>query len=273
MLIKRILTAIILIPLVIAATFYFPTPYFVLLTSLVVLAAAWEWSNLMGVKHLLARFFYFLLVAAVLYASLFLPITVIPHLLVATVAWWLSAGMMVALYPRGSAWWASSKVLRGCMGLLVLVPCWITLNLIRTQENGSFDVLVLFILIWGADSTAYFVGRKWGKTKLAPLVSPGKSVEGVVGALVSAMTVAIALLIGTHMPLHVWPWAILFCLAVVIFSIVGDLFESMLKRQVGIKDSGKLLPGHGGLLDRIDSLTAAAPIFAFGAWLLSTYVH
>lgn len=273
MLIKRIVTAVILIPLVVAAVFYLPVPAFVGLTAAVVLAGAWEWSNLMGIKDLLARLLYFSIVAAILYASLLLPIAAVPHLLIASVIWWLLAGVMVAFYPRGSAWWAASKFVRGLMGLIVLVPCWITLNLIRTQENGSFDILVLFILIWGADTAAYFVGRKWGKTKLAPLVSPGKSVEGVIGALLCTIAIAVAILTATHMPIYVWPWAILFCLSVVILSIVGDLFESMLKRQVGIKDSGKLLPGHGGLLDRIDSLTAAAPAFACGAWLLSTYVH
>lgn len=273
MLKKRIITAAILIPLVIYAVLYLPVPFFVFLTGCIVLGAAWEWSNLMAVKHPLARFGYLLLIACILYWSLLLPIVAVPYLLTLTVVWWSLAGGMVALYPRASAWWGSSRLVRGLMGIVVLVPCWITLNLIRTQQNGIFDIFILFALIWGADTTAYFVGRKWGKTKLAPLVSPGKSVEGVVGALIGAIVIALIVLAGTRMPAYTWPWAILLCLGVVVFSIIGDLFESMLKRQVGIKDSGKLLPGHGGLLDRIDSLTAAAPVFAFGAWLLSTYIH
>jgi phosphatidate cytidylyltransferase len=151
------------------------------------------------------------------------------------------------------------------------VPCWVAINYIFIQHEGRLALLFLFILIWGADSAAYFVGKKWGKHKLAPQVSPGKSIEGMMGALVFTILLAIITQLLCRIPLERWHWGILLSLLTVIFSIVGDLFESMLKRNAGIKDSGNILPGHGGLLDRIDSLTAAAPVFAFGSWVIGTY--
>ena len=129
---------------------------------------------------------------------------------------------------------------------------------------GPGYVVFLFMLVWIADSGAYFAGRRWGRTKLASHVSPGKTREGVYGALTAALGFAVigALVLG--LGVTQWPLFILICMVTVIFSIIGDLFESMLKRQRGIKDSGSLLPGHGGILDRVDSMTAAAPVFVLG---------
>ncbi len=124
----------------------------------------------------------------------------------------------------------------------------------------------------GAQILRYFTGKQWGRHKLLPLVSPGKSVEGLIGALVNTVILTMIALWLCNTPSVVWPWAMLLSLSTVLFSIVGDLFESVMKREANVKDSGQLLPGHGGLLDRIDSLTAAAPVFAFGAWLLGHYL-
>lgn len=269
MLKQRIITAAILIPLVLAFLFLATPPVFAIVTALVALAGAWEWSNLMTVRSYPWRVLYLVLIAAGFFTVMFLPVQ---HVLFGAFIWWLIGSVLVLFYPYGSSIWGKSYVLRGLMGFLVLVPCWAALNYIFTQTNGPYAILFLFILIWGADSAAYFVGRKWGKHKLARYVSPGKTVEGLYGALIFSALIALVLLAIARIPAASWPAGIVLALATVVFSIVGDLFESMLKRQANIKDSGNLLPGHGGMLDRIDSLTAAAPVFAFEALLLSKYL-
>ena len=200
---------------------------------------------------------------------MFVPV---PLSLVIAFVWWLAASVIVFLYPRGTRVWQSVSV-RGIMGWFVLLPCWAAINFIRAQENGIAMLLFLFVLIWGADSCAYFVGKKWGKTKLAPSVSPGKSLEGVAGALVFSLLLTLIIFIFANVPTSQWPFVIVLSLATVLFSILGDLLESVMKRYVGVKDSGNLLPGHGGLLDRIDSLTAAAPIFALGSFLMGSILQ
>ncbi len=265
MLKQRILTAVILIPIILAAVYYLPPAWFCLFTAVIALAGAWEWTNLMQISKPLYRCLYLALVVVIFVDSLFIPVTFI---FVSAFIWWIIASLLVMYYPRGGNIWGNSVFLRGLMGLFVLVPCWAAINFIRNQEDGLLGLLFLFVLIWGADSAAYFAGKKWGTTKLAPLVSPGKSWQGFVGALIVTVIIALVTLWLSHVPFLVWPFAILLSLITVIFSVMGDLFESMMKRQAGLKDSGKLLPGHGGMLDRIDSLTAAAPIFALGALVL-----
>src|SRR5207302_1283767 len=127
---------------------------------------------------------------------------------------------------------------------------------------------ILLILIWAADTGAYFAGRAFGKHKLLPNVSPGKTWEGFFGAMLMTVIVMGFVVYFLNIPPNNWVPLFLLGFVTVIFSILGDLFESMLKRQAGIKDSGKILPGHGGILDRIDSLTSAAPIFALGVIML-----
>jgi phosphatidate cytidylyltransferase len=186
-------------------------------------------------------------------------------LLFITLAWWLIALILVALYPRASQTWGQSVWMRGAMGLLVLIPCWRAINVIHGAEDGPYKLLFLFVLIWGADTFAYFAGRQWGKHKLAPNVSPGKTVQGLCGALFGTTVITVGALVLLGIPQQFWLCGMVLSMVTVLFSVLGDLFESMLKRNVGLKDSGQLLPGHGGILDRIDSLTAAAPIFALGA--------
>ncbi|TAK79227.1 MAG: phosphatidate cytidylyltransferase [Gammaproteobacteria bacterium] len=269
MLKQRILTALILIPFTLALLVYLPPAGFCIVTLLMTLAAAGEWSNLMGVKRVSRRILYVGIILFLMIDALFIPA---PVILAIAFIWWLWATVAVLRYPRGSQGWGRSVLLRGLMGVFVLIPCWVAINYIRMQSDGVFDLLFLFLLIWGADSVAYFVGKKWGKTKLAPEVSPGKSVQGFAAAMLSAIGIAAAALAFWKVPLPIWPWVIALAMVTVLFSVVGDLCESMLKRQAGLKDSGSLLPGHGGLLDRIDSLTAAAPIFALGAILLGVFL-
>lgn len=268
MLKQRIITALILIPLTLLVLFYMPPMAFCFLTAFITLGAAWEWSTLMEIKKPGWRWFYLLITALFFVSVLFIPVL---YIFILASIWWCFALLLVVLYPRLSGCWSRHPFFRGVMGVLVLVPCWAAINYIRNQSDGVYALLFLFVLIWGADSAAYFTGKKWGTIKLAPTVSPGKSVQGLVGALVFSTLLALIILFLLQIPLQSWAWCLALSLVTVIFSVIGDLFESMLKRQAGLKDSGRLLPGHGGLLDRIDSLTAAAPIFVFGSLVLGMY--
>jgi phosphatidate cytidylyltransferase len=155
------------------------------------------------------------------------------------------------------------------LGLPVLLGPWLALvELDAIEPNGHWLVLALLLLIWVADITAYFAGRRWGRIKLAPILSPGKTRAGCYAALAAAAAFGLALAwllgIGLRQGLAV----VVICLLTTVVSIVGDLFESLLKRRRGLKDSGRLLPGHGGVLDRVDSMTAAAPVFTLGLRML-----
>ncbi len=261
MLKQRILTALILIPIFILLVLFLSPQAFYLLTAAIMLWGAYEWSFFMGIKKFPISLLYPLFTIVVLCIAYLFPITPILYL---TLAWWLIASSLVIRYPKNAPRWGTGATLRGLMGLLTLVPCWLAVNYIRNYPNGISILLFLFVLIWGADSGAYFAGRKWGKHKLIREVSPGKTWEGFFGALLTTVLIALCGLVIFKIPYAARPIALMWAMLTVLFSIMGDLFESMMKRQAGLKDSGHLLPGHGGILDRIDSLTAAAPIFALG---------
>lgn len=260
MLKKRMLTAVILIPIFLLILFTASPQWFGALTGIVVLLCAWEWSALMGVKKFPQNLFYPFIMLFVLFAAMWLRI---PQVMYVGSIWWIFAFFLIILYPKASDLWGSGVIIRGLMGGFVLIPCWLALNLIRNADNGTYILLLLFILIWGADTGAYFVGKYIGKHKMAPLISPGKTWEGLFGALVTTIAIVLVALWKIQVPYHTWIGGVAIGVITVLFSIVGDLFESMLKRKAGIKDSSNLLPGHGGILDRIDSLTAAAPIFVW----------
>lgn len=270
MLKQRLITALILIPIFIALLFMLNAQAFCLLTAVIVIWCAWEWSSLMGVKSFPQFIFFPILILLGLIVSLSLYI---PFVLYIALGWWLLATILIVMYPNGSRFWGKGKIIRATMGVLTLVPCWLAINFIFNHKNGSYILLFLFILIWGADSAAYFVGKKWGKTKLAALVSPGKSIQGLLGALIATFLIVLIILFLLKVPHSMWLGVILLSLITVVFSVIGDLFESMLKRKEGLKDSGTVLPGHGGILDRLDSLTAAAPIFALGMLLIGKFFH
>ncbi|MCD6039098.1 MAG: hypothetical protein K0S27_498 [Gammaproteobacteria bacterium] len=261
MLKQRLLTAIILIPFFIFLVLKLSPQLFCFFTALAVVWGAWEWSFLMEIKLFPYYLIYPLFTIFVLVMANFLP--VVPILYV-TLVWWLVAACLVIRYPKNSTRWEKSIIMRGLMGLFVLIPCWVAVNALRSAPHGIHILLFLFVLIWGADSGAYFFGKKWGKHKLMPQVSPGKTWQGLLGALLTSTLIALLGLMIFKIPYLLWPIAFMWIWVTVLFSILGDLFESMLKRQAGLKDSGHLLPGHGGILDRIDSITAAAPIFALG---------
>ncbi|MCE8020771.1 phosphatidate cytidylyltransferase [Halomonas sp. MCCC 1A11036] len=259
MLRQRIITAAWLAPLTLAGLFGLTEDAFALFTGAIVLLAAWEWTNLAGVTEAVRR------LALVVGMALLMLMLWLAGAALATwplwlaVAGWVANLYWVTQYPTRSEQWRST-VMRLIMGLWVLLPAWVGFNVLR--DTGGVWLLYVLLLVWGADIGAYFSGRAWGRRKLAPAVSPGKSWEGVVGGI--GVTLALALLFAVWQGLGLAGGLGLALATVVVtlVSVLGDLFESMLKRFRGIKDSSNLLPGHGGVLDRIDSLTAAVPLFA-----------
>lgn len=265
MLRERVITALILAPLAIAGVWLLSTQIFALLLGGVVLVGAWEWARLSGILSLGGQLLYSLVVGLLLLAVYFyLPDAWVVWVVSVSVFWWLLALYRLSRY-RGESATPGFALLRAVEGAAVLAPAWLALvEIHRIPGSGPPLVLFLLILIWGADVGAYFAGHRWGRHKLAPRVSPGKTREGVYGAMASAMLCGLFLAWWFHPSPAKAPLLLLLCLVTIFFSVVGDLFESLLKRRQGLKDSGTLLPGHGGMLDRIDSLTAAAPVFLFG---------
>ncbi|AFP30097.1 phosphatidate cytidylyltransferase [Marinobacter sp. BSs20148] len=264
MLKTRIITALILAPIAIGGVFFLPPVGFAIFTAALIALGAWEWANMSGLIEQPARVGYS---AAVLLLLAALYTMTAQGVLWLALLWWLVGFGFVASYPKNSARWGSVPA-RAAMGLLVLVPAWVGLNYLRNGEfkfaltdNNLLLILYVFTLVWVADIGAYFSGRKFGNAKLAPRVSPGKSWAGVWGGL--AAVAVFALVVSQTLGAGAGQSVALIIVSVVTaaVSVLGDLFESMLKRFRGIKDSSRLLPGHGGIMDRIDSLTAAIPIF------------
>ena len=264
---QRVVTASILAPLVVAGILMLPTTYFAALLAVVVLAGAWEWAALAGWPSTQGRLAYVAVFVLGLAAAVWLAghTPGLKVVLVIALLWWVTALGLVWRYQRQGALAAGPSWLRGLAGWPVLLPCWVSLAALHGRPGeGVYLVLILLVLIWTADAAAYFAGRRWGRRRLASHVSPGKSWEGVIGGLlaVSAVAVVCGMLLKFD-GAELWLFVLL-CLGTAMVSILGDLTESLFKRHVGLKDSGQLLPGHGGVLDRIDSLTAAAPVFAAG---------
>ncbi len=267
----RVLTAAILVPLVIWGVIALPPPWLAIVLGGVLAIGAWEWGTLAGLHSLPGRGFYvlFILILMVMADIAMVANWVLPVILTLTVLWWLLAWRLIRVYPAISER-GRGRLHRLLTGILVLVASWVALvALSEIPGSGRSYLLFLILLMWVADSGAYFAGRRWGRCKLAPRVSPGKTWEGVGGALLG--TVLIALIAGDvvfRMSAAYLGLFVVLCLVTVVCSILGDLFESLFKRMAGVKDSGQLLPGHGGILDRLDSLTAAAPVFMLGLILM-----
>lgn len=267
---RRAQTVLWLAPLVVGAVLLLPTWAFALFLGAVMLIAAWEWCGLAGIGGQAARRFYLAFIAATLAALWHWSEATWAPLLLASLIWWIGQSLIIPRIQRIELVEGSRPLLL-ITGLLILASTWAALlSLHQIESRGPGLVLSLLILMATADSAAYFVGRRWGRTKLAPAVSPGKTQAGAYGALAGAALVGlfIAGWLGLA-PLGVLAVVIL-CILVATLSIIGDLYESLLKRRRHLKDSSRLLPGHGGLLDRIDSLTAAAPLYALGmTWALT----
>ncbi len=270
MLKTRVITVLLLLPLFLAALFYLPVQGWVLLILLVTTFAAWEWARLAQMRESAEWLFVIAVIASCLVLvptlKLFdrLPAGNLSLAIyaVALVFWLLAAPLWLAFK------WRSNKIGLALSGLLVLVTAW--LALVQLREIAALLVLWLLSVVWVADTAAYFCGKKFGKRKLTPKISPGKTLEGVYGAFfaVSVYAIAIIAVSGNHSVSafgKVVPAYLLLAAHWLItgLSIVGDLFESLLKRQAGVKDSGTALPGHGGVLDRIDGLISSLPVMAF----------
>lgn len=269
----RLLTAGILAPLVMWGILALSTAKFAAVLAVFVILGGWEWGRLVRTDMLVMQLAYAGLVTLALWLSWELlqhQHQWLPVILGIAVLWWCCALYFVLVHPRHSALW-NNLIAKLIIGLCILVPTWVSLVILHASPLfGPHYVLYIIMLLWAADTGAYFGGHRWGKNKLAPGISPGKTREGAVsGALSVALYAAVACYLFNSTIMNVTGWVIFIGLSLVafVFSVIGDLTESMYKRQVGVKDSGNLLPGHGGILDRIDSLTAAAPLFVTGLWL------
>lgn len=257
MLRTRIITALILAPLVICAIYLLPLWAYAAFFWLIGAAGAYEWAGLAGLTGSLSRIAYLSVLAALAAVTWHFPVYWYAVLWFGT-AFWLLAAVAVVGYPR-HVQWIVRPAFSAPAGLAVAWAAWMALVVVRDQPGGANWVLWMLLLVWGADIGAYFAGRRFGRRKLAPQVSPGKTWEGVLGGLAVSMAVTLLMLIPMG-AFSVW-WIPMVVLLVAV-SVCGDLFESLLKRSRGVKDSGALLPGHGGALDRIDSVVAVLPVFA-----------
>ena len=271
----RVIAALVMAPFAIGAILLLPTSWLVMLAALVFLVGLWEWFKLAEIDDTLQR-------TVLLTANLLLMVLLVwasrgstdlvPLRLMALVGagWWLLALLWLRFFHFASDHETWARVFKLAAGTLAVVPAWCALGLIHSsQPNGHIWLFVALAIVWAADSGAYFAGRHFGGRwfagrKLAPRISPNKTLEGLLGGLAAGMLVAAvgALLAGAGMAQL--PGVLLVAIFTVLFSVVGDLFESLLKRHVGAKDSGDVIPGHGGVLGRIDGVLAALPIFVLG---------
>ncbi len=311
MLLQRIITALILVPLIVLAVFQLPAEYFSLLIGLITLLAAWEWVNLVGINSPVKRGLFLLalilpmlwlhfwtqfleILAQVLELSVQRLISITKEADFTTISSYLETVDVpdIRVYSGMLEWFVIPPVLfwilvmilirntpaavlklemriryKALIGWFVLLSAWMFLVRLRTFYPMELTLYFL-VLIWAADIAAYFTGKKFGKTKLSPDVSPGKTVQGMYGALIAGGICAVVLSLIYGFPLMIASDFFMLSVLTVLISIYGDLFFSVVKRQRGVKDTGSLLPGHGGILDRIDSLIAAIPFFYAGIYLI-----
>ena len=272
----RVLAALVMAPLAIAAILFLPTPWLALLAAVVFLGGLWEWLRLSEVEDTLARtvllVLNLLLMVAMVWASRTASggsLVLLQLAAMVGVAWWLLAALWLRHYDFGSDHDNGARVAKLAAGTFAVVPAWCALVLIHAQRpNGHAWLLVALAIVWAADTGAYFAGRRFGHRKLSPRISPNKTIEGLAGGALAGVLVGVLGGALAGAPAAKLPAVALLALAVALFSVVGDLFESLLKRHAGMKDSGNLIPGHGGLLDRMDSVLAALPVFVLGKeWL------
>ncbi len=269
MLKQRVVTALVIAALFLACLFWLSPPLFSVVGAVVIVVGAWEWAYLAGLERPRWRVLYALLVM-VLMAWLYFAVGFdsaavnadrAGSVMLAGGIWWALALLWVQGYPSSAILWGSVPV-RLAMGLMVLIPAWVALSLLHALGGGAWLVLMAVLVVAAADIGAYFTGRRFGRRKLAVAVSPGKTLEGLAGGLAAALLLAaIVSLVAPSLRPFWWQWTLI-VLASALASVLGDLLESMVKRHRGVKDSGRILPGHGGILDRIDSLSAALPFFA-----------
>ena len=275
MLKQRVTTALVMAGLFIAGLVFLPLKALAAVFALLVLAGGWEWSRLAGWESLVLRGLFVLVLAALLLVFyVHCQLGEIPTreraqpVLGLACLWWSFALLWVKSYPGSAVMWRNS-LMRSMMGLLILAPAWMAAVYLLSFPRGGLLLAIMVVVVAAADIGAYFAGKSLGKHKMAPDVSPAKTWEGFWGGVLAVTLVG--LLLWYLRPAHSAHISLLSVLAVVLAtslaSVVGDLAVSMVKRESGAKDSGSLLPGHGGVLDRLDSLCGAAPVFALGLLL------
>ncbi|MBA3929678.1 phosphatidate cytidylyltransferase [Pseudoxanthomonas japonensis] len=274
----RVIAALVMAPFAIGAILLLRTEWLVMLATLVFLVGLWEWLKLAEIDDTLQRTVLLtanlLLMVALVWASRgsgdatdLVPLRLMA---LAGVVWWLLALLWLRFFNFASDHETWARVFKLAAGTLAVVPAWCALGLIHSsQPNGHIWLFVALAIVWAADSGAYFAGRHFGGRwfagrKLAPRISPNKTLEGLLGGLAAGMLVAAAGALIAGAGVGQLAGVLVVAVFTVLFSVVGDLFESLLKRHVGAKDSGDLIPGHGGVLDRIDGVLAALPIFVLG---------
>lgn len=265
MLLQRVITAAVLAPVMLAGIFLLPPLWFAVFIGAIVVLGTWEWANLAGYQRIPVRLSLAIAMGLLLGVIGWLIETTTLSWLSLTIwalLWWVLALCLVMAYPASQAVIRRPGV-RMLMAVPVLVPLWLGLNVLKLRPDANLILTWLMLLVWGADIGAYFAGRTFGNRKLAPSVSPGKTWAGVYGGMAAAAGVSAVIVFAYFDDLSGLQWLLIlaFSMAVVAISVLGDLLESLLKRYRGIKDSSQLLPGHGGILDRIDSLCAATPMF------------
>jgi phosphatidate cytidylyltransferase len=265
MLKNRIITAAMLIPVVIAFIFLLDRIWFSVLFAVFVAIGAWEWAGLCKLSEKM-KCLYSLFIVLILSVIYWLDNNFLySSIILSGVIYWFYAVVVIISYQKQRHLLGNSSSVLMLVGMLLLIPMWSGLTLLKSfSENGASLIMCLMLLIWGADTAAYFVGKRWGKRKLASRVSPGKTWEGTLAGIGSAVIVAVCYVIVSNKNLDDSLLFVGLSILTVIGSIFGDLMESLVKREAGQKDSGSILPGHGGVMDRIDSLTAASPVFVFG---------
>ena len=276
MLKQRVLTALLLVGTFLAGVYYLPLPILAAAFAIVVGLGAWEWAPMAGLHALPQSVLYVAVVLAGAFAlyryagygDAVLSEQVQP-VLGGACLWWCFALLWVRSFPASASLWGS-RAMRLLMGLLILLPAWFAAVYLLHMEGRGAVMVVLVMVVAAADIGAYFTGRRFGRHALSPSVSPGKTWEGFWGGVLSAALLGV--LLWTLLPERFdhlsLVAAVMIALSTALASVLGDLTVSMVKRQSGVKDSSSLLPGHGGLLDRLDSLCAAAPTFALGLLLV-----
>lgn len=271
----RLLAALVMAPLAIAAVLLLPTPWMAALSAAAFLIGLWEWLRLTDIEDPIARgvllVVNLLLMVALVWASRSNTggsLVLLQIMVMIGVGWWCLAALWLRHYDFASNHDGHARIFKLAAATLSVIPAWCALALIHaSQPNGNRWLLLALAIVWAADSGAYFAGRRFGKVKLSPRISPNKTVEGMIGGVVAGMVLALVAAPFAGASMKELPYVAIVAIWTILFSVVGDLFESLLKRHVGVKDSSHLIPGHGGVLDRIDSILAALPVFALGKLL------
>jgi phosphatidate cytidylyltransferase len=268
---ERAITAAVLAPVGIAGVMLLPQLWFAVLIGALFLVGVWEWTMLAGWRSILVRAG-IVIAHLVLFASAwFASDAARLQTIWCGVGFWLLAPWWLRHYHFGEQALKRSLFIKSIACALAIVPAWTAAIVLHGGDRGAWWVLFVLMLVWCADTCAYFAGRRFGTTKLAPNISPGKTTAGVYGALIGCVVYAAAVgHVGLDVPVQRLPVFVALCVVTVVFSIVGDLLESLIKRHSQVKDSGTLFPGHGGALDRFDSMFAALPIFVAGRQILGS---